>query len=39
MITQAFNNMVEGLRSGDEAKQLLATSRLAHDKLERPTAR
>ncbi|TXM89304.1 SpoIIE family protein phosphatase, partial [Methylobacterium sp. WL122] len=34
VITQAFNNMVEGLRSGDEAKQLLRDLAAAHAKLE-----
>lgn len=34
VITQAFNNMVEGLRSGDEAKQLLRDLEAAHAKLE-----
>ncbi len=34
MISQAFNRMVEGLRSGDEAKQLLQQLEQAHAKLE-----
>jgi phosphoserine phosphatase RsbU/P len=35
VISQAFNRMVEGLRSGDAAKQLLLELELAHDRLER----
>ena len=34
VISQAFNRMVEGLRSGDEAKQLLQQLEQAHAKLE-----
>ncbi|WP_264049598.1 PP2C family protein-serine/threonine phosphatase [Methylobacterium flocculans] len=33
VISQAFNRMVEGLRSGDEAKQLLQQLEQAHGKL------
>ncbi|WP_407519734.1 SpoIIE family protein phosphatase [Methylobacterium oryzisoli] len=33
-ISSAFNSMVEGLRSGDEAKQLLQQLETAHAKLE-----
>lgn len=33
-ISQAFNSMVEGLRSGDEAKQLLQALERAHAELE-----
>ncbi|MGV7031739.1 SpoIIE family protein phosphatase [Methylobacterium symbioticum] len=33
-ISQAFNSMVEGLRSGDEAKQLLQALEQAHGALE-----
>lgn len=33
VISSAFNRMVEGLRAGDEAKQLLADLELAHAKL------
>lgn len=35
VISQAFNRMVEGLRSGDAAKQLLVELEQAHDRLER----
>lgn len=35
VISQAFNRMVDGLRSGDAAKQFLVELELAHDKLER----
>lgn len=35
VISQAFNRMVEGLRSGDAAKQLLQQLEAAHAKLER----
>lgn len=34
VISQAFNRMVDGLRSGDEAKQLLQQLEQAHRKLE-----
>ncbi|MCJ2036674.1 SpoIIE family protein phosphatase [Methylobacterium sp. J-068] len=34
VISQAFNRMVDGLRSGDEAKQLLQQLEQAHQKLE-----
>lgn len=34
-ISQAFNSMVEGLRSGDEAKRLLQALEQAHAELER----
>jgi sigma-B regulation protein RsbU (phosphoserine phosphatase) len=34
VISQAFNRMVDGLRSGDEAKQLLQQLEQAHHKLE-----
>lgn len=35
VISQAFNRMVDGLRSGDAAKQLLLELEVAHEKLER----
>lgn len=35
VISQAFNRMVEGLRSGDAAKQLLVELEVAHGRLER----